>query len=405
MKHHQQFKKIGIFALLSALLGTSALAQDASTDAQLNTLKSQIGQLTQQVNDLSVRSNAATSRAGVKARFNDTEVSLVGSFDMYYEHQNTGKENMDRLVSSGSGYSLLGFAATKNLGNGTSIYGDARIAYQADNGNAISATGTRLFTTAWVGVSNNERGTVQFGRQGTQMGEALGTFRLIRLGTANFIWNPSNSLTHSNMLKYISPKFGNFQASGSIDFAESTTQKGNGSAAMLKYDDGKTIALGGVLNSNAALDAIASNDKVTVTSFGASHNLGFMSPFVVAQNTKSNNALNMIDLRALYLGIDIPVGPGSLRIEGETLTNNSLTNANAKSKSVRYDWKLDANTTIYFVGTKINNQASVYYPIVGTAGISATPVVPGTPQNNQSVNTNYNGANPSSLAVGIKYDF
>jgi predicted porin len=408
MKKNTHFKKLSVAALVSVTLGSSAFAQDDATDAKINALKSQIGQLTQQVNDLSSRSNASASSSGsgVKSRFKDTEVSLFGSFDMYYEHQKTGKETMDRLVSSGSGYSLLGVSATKNIGNGTTVYGDARISFQSDNGKAIGDSGTKLFTTSWVGISNQERGTLQLGRQGTQMGEALGSFRLIRLGTANFIYHPANTLTHANMVKYISPKFNNLQASGSVDFPESTTAPtSTGRSAMLKYDDGKTVALGGVHKSNAALDLISSKDTVTVTSYGAQHNLGFMSPFAVVQTSKSNMALNRIDLQAHYYGIDFPVGPGTLRVEGETLKNNSLANSNAKSKSVRYDWKLDPSTTIYFVSTKIDNEAKVYYPIVGTGGWAATPVALGSTQNNQSVNTNYNGLSPSSLAVGIKVDF
>jgi predicted porin len=414
MKHHHQFTKLSILALLSASFGANAIAQDASTEAQINALKSQIGQLTQKVNDLGARqqqtsSSTDTTSPGIRARYKDIDVRLFGSLDVYYENQNTGKDNINRIVSSGSGYSQLGFSATKQLSPETSIFGDTRLSYQPDNGKTNSTS--RTFNSVIVGAANDRFGTLQVGRQGTQMGEALASFRLIRLGTANFIYNPVNTLTHDNMVKYISPKFGNFQASGNIDFSESTTQPSRGTGAMLKYDNGQTMVLGGISKSNAALDNITSNDTVSVTSLGVTHDLGFMKPFIVAQNVKSNRDLNKIDLNTLYYGIDVPVGPGTLRVEGETLRNKSLANANARSMSLRYDWKLDSNITLYFVAAKIKNEANVYYPIVGTGGFGA--VAPGTSaaatapttQNNSTLNTAYNGVSPRTFAVGIKIDF
>jgi predicted porin len=422
MKHHQ-VKNLGILALLSASLGTNVFAQDTNTAAQIEGLKAQIGQLVQQVNDLSTRQqeadrkqtvsavaepNKASSDRGLRARYEGADVRVFGSFDVYYESQDTGNGQVDRLVSSGSGYTQLGFDAVKDIGQGTSVFGDVRLSFQPDNGKTNSTV--RTFNTGWVGLTNNRLGTLQLGRQGTQMGEVLSTFRLIRLGTGNFIYSPASTLTHDNVVKYISPKFGNFQVSGNIDLGETVGNQrtGRGAAVLLKYDDGKTTALGGIFQSNAPLDmaATATDDRVEVASFGIGHNFGFMKPFFVAQNVRSDKSQNQIDLRGLYYGIDFPVGPGTLRLEGESITNNTLTNANATSMNIRYDWQLAANTMIYFTATKIQNDANVYYPIVGTGGFAAVPVSnTGVTQNNQTFNTSMNGMSPSSFAVGIKFDF
>jgi predicted porin len=226
------------------------------------------------------------------------------------------------------------------------------------------------------------------------------------LGTGNFIYAPFSTLTHDNAVKYISPEFNHFRASANVDFGEvvGSAGQGRGAAAMLKYDDGKTTALGGFFQSRAPLDISTSGDRLSVVTLGAAHNLGFMKPFLLVQNVKSSNAPRAADQRGLYYGIDFPVGPGTLRVEGESVKNNAWSKADAKSGNIRYDWNVAPNTMIYFSGTKIQNGANVYYPIVGTGGFAAVSQVSTNPLN-PTFNTALNGKSASSLAVGVKFDF
>ncbi len=425
MKIPRHLNTLGLAALAGAMIGTNAQAQDASdAKAQIDALKSQIGRLMQQVNDLSARqadtarrqqaieaaapavaapATGATGR-GITGRFGGVDVRMFGSFDLYYENQQTGGGTVNRVAASGSGYAQLGFDAVKDLGNGTKVFGDVRLSYQPDNGKTNSTV--RTFNTSVVGFTNDRLGTLQVGRQGTQMGEALATFRLIRLGTGNFIYAPFSTLTHDNVLKYISPEFYNLRASVNVDFGEvaGTQNKGRGAAAMLKYDNGKTVALGGFFQSRAPLDIATDGDRLDVISLGVSHNFGFMKPFIVAQNVKSRSTPIAADQRGLYYGIDFPVGPGTLRIEGESVKNKAWQEADAHSANVRYDWLVAPNTIVYFTATKIWDQAKVYYPIVGTGGFAAVPQVT-TNTLNPTFNTTLNGKDPSSLAVGVKFDF
>jgi predicted porin len=409
MKTHQQLKAFGLVALASAMIGTNANAQESGdTKAQIDALKAQVGQLTQQVHELGARQatpSAASDVRGVKARFGDVDVRLFGSFDAYYEIAKTGGGTVNRIASSGSGYAQLGFDATRDLGNGSKVFGDVRLSYQPDNGRTNSTV--RTFNSAMVGFSSERLGTLQIGRQGTQMGEVLSTFRLIRLGTGNFIYNPASTLTHDNVVKYISPKFGHFSVSANVDFGEvlGNQNDGRGAAALLKYDDGKTTALGGIFQSRDPLDiANGGGDTLRVVSLGASHNLGFMKPFVVMQTVKSSKAPIRADQRGLYYGIDFPVGPGTLRVESESVSNKAWSLSDARSMNVRYDWTLAPNTIVYFSATKIKSDANVYYPIVGTGGFAAETRVQANPLN-PSFNTTMNGKDPSSLAVGVKFDF
>jgi predicted porin len=428
MKNPRHLKPLGLAALAGAMIGTSAQAQDAGdARVQIDALKAQIGQLMQQVNDLSARQEtmarkqqateaasstgvvaaapaSGTAGRGITARFGGVDVRLFGSFDAYYEFQQTGGGTVNRLAASGSGYAQLGFDAVKDLGNGNKVFGDVRLSYQPDNGKTNSTV--RTFNTSMVGFTNERLGTLQVGRQGSQMGEALSTFRLIRLGTGNFIYAPFSTLTHDNVIKYISPEFSHLRASANVDFGEvvGTQNKGRGAAAMLKYDDGKLVALGGFFQSRAPLDIATDGDRINVISLGASYNFGFMKPFVVAQNVKSKKLPISADQRGLYYGIDFPVGPGTLRVEGESVKNKAWQQADAHSANVRYDWLVASNTTVYFTATKIWDQANVYYPIVGTGGFAAVPQVT-TNALNPTFNTTLNGKDPSSLAVGVKFDF
>jgi predicted porin len=417
MKTHRQITAAGLVALAGAMIGSSAKAQDAGdTKTQIDALKSQIGQLSQQVNDLNARQDASASKQqttpastpaagqGISARYGGVDVRLFGSFDVYLESQQTGAGAITRLASSGSGYSQLGFDATRKIGDDTKVFGDVRLSYQPDNGKTNSTV--RTFNTALVGIANERYGTLQVGRQGTQMGEALSTFRLIRLGTGNFIYAPFSTLTHDNVVKYVSPEFIHMRASANVDFGEvvASQSRGRGAAAMLKYDDGKTTALGGFFQSRAPLDISPEGERLSVTTFGAAYNLGFMKPFIVAQNVKTGREPRSADQQGLYYGIDFPVGPGTLRVEGESVKNKAWQQADARSANIRYDWLLAPNTTIYFSGTKIWDQANVYYPIVGTGGFAAVPQANTNPLN-PTFNTTLNGRDPSSLAVGIKFDF
>jgi hypothetical protein len=137
---------------------------------------------------------------------------------------------------------------------------------------------------------------------------------------------------------------------------------------------------------------------------GASYNLGFMKPFVVMQNAKSFKTPLAADQRGLYYGIDFPVGPGTLRVEGESVKNKAWNQADARSANVRYDWTVAPNTIVYLTATKIWDQANVYYPVVGTGGFAAVSQVSTNPLN-PTFNTTLNGKDPSSLAIGVKFDF
>jgi predicted porin len=415
--------------LTAALLATPAFADDASeAKAELAALKQQIGQLMRQVEQLTAKQEAASAKTekieaqvaaaapaasmptdlpgarGVTARIGGVDVRLFGSFDEYFEHQNTGGGTVNRLVSSGSGYTQLGFDAIKDIGNGIRVFGDVRLSYQTDNGKTNSTA--RTFNVATVGFTKDTLGTLQGGRMGTQVGEALSSFRLIRLGTGNFIYNPFTTLTHDNVIKYTSPEYAHIKATANVDLGENvaTQRKGSGAAGMVKYDDGTNVGLAGAFTSYAPSDIATVNDRVTIYSVGGSHDFGFMKPFAVLQTAKSSLSPRTLDQNGWYLGTDIPVGPGTLRIEGEYLKNKAWAQSNAKSANIRYDWLVSPSTIVYFTLTKIWDEANVYYPIVGTGGFAAVPQVNTKPLN-PSFNTTLNGKDPSSLAIGVKFDF
>jgi predicted porin len=427
MKYKQSRHSIQAAAALSAvLLSAPAFAQQAgNTNDEIASLKRQLGQLMEKTEQISAKQQADSTKqdqmaakissaqpqavngtAGrpVTARIGGTDVRLFGSFDTYFETQDTGGGVANRLVSSGSGFNQLGFDATKDLGNGLNVFGDVRLSYQADNGVANSTA--RTFNSAAVGLTKDTLGTLQAGRMGTAVGEALGTFGLIRLGTGNFIYHPFTTLTHNNMIKYTSPKFSNIQVSGSVDFGEVVGENntGSGYGATVKYDNGKTVAIGSLFSSNSPTDISTPNNRVSISSLGASHDFGFVKPFLVMQQSKSDLVPVTLDQTVWYAGVDIPVGPGKLRLEAESLTNNAWANTDATSVNARYDWQLMAGTSVYFTYTQIMNKRAVYNPIVGTGGFAAVSQVNSNPLN-PSFNTNLNGTSPSALGVGIKFDF
>lgn len=426
MKFMQTRQTVRLATLSAVLMSAPAFAEEAGdTNAEITALKRQVGQLMEKIDQISAKQQADAEKQDkieakitstlaqapvgkggkpITARMGGVDVRLFGSFDAYIESQRTGAGTVNRLASSGSGYTQLGFDATKDLGNGLSAFGDVRLSYQTDNGKTNSTV--RTFNTAVVGLSKDALGTIQAGRMGTQVGEALSTFRLIRLGTGNFIYNPFTTLTHDNVVKYTSPKFANFQASGNIEFGETVgaQSRGRGTAGMLKYDDGKTVALGGIMKSNSPTDISTAGDKISIYSIGASHDFGFVKPFVVMQTAKSDKSPQSLNQNGWYAGVDLPLGPGTLRLESEWVKNKAWAKSDAKSANIRYDWLLNPGVTLYFTATKIWDDANVYYPIVGTGGFAAVAQANTNPLN-PSFNTSLNGKSPSSLAAGVKFDF
>jgi predicted porin len=431
MKHSQTHTTFKPVALAAAILVTSmastAFAEGAvDTAAEIAALKSELAQLRQLVNqNAGVQQTNATKLAKVEekiatsfnepssttgarpitARLGGVDVRLFGSFDTYVENQDTGAGVVNRLVSSGSGYSQLGFDAKKDLGDGLTAFGDVRLSYQLDNGKTNSTA--RTFNTGVVGLSKDKWGTLQVGRMGTQVGEVLSNFKLIRVGTGNFIYNPFTTLTHDNVLKYTSPTFSNFQFSLTDEFGETAgdASKGGGSSALLRYDNGKTLVLGGIFTSNAPTDIATAKDKITITSIGASHDFGFVKPFLVMQQATSDLSPKSLDQTGWYAGVDMPVGPGTLRLEYESVKNSAWSNADAHSANIRYDWMLSPGVMVYTTYTKIFNDSSVYYPIVGTGGFAAVPQLAAANPLNPTFNTSLNGASPTALGVGIKFEF
>jgi predicted porin len=347
--------------------------------------------------------STAQSSRPVTSRYAGMDVRLFGSFDSYIESQQTGGGHVNRLASSGSGYTQLGFDASRDIGDGLRAFGDVRLSYQTDNGKTNSTA--RTFNTATVGVTSKRWGTLQVGRMGTELGIALSSFKLIRVGTGNFIYNPFTTLTHDNGVRYISPVYHNVQLMSTVNFGESVGDQSTGQTVSghLKYDDGKTLAIASLFSSNAPTDISTVDDKVTIYTYGINHDFGLFKPFVVFQRGSSDQKPRTVNSDTWYAGIDFPVGPGTLRFEGESITNKAWADSDAKSANVRYDWNVADNTTIYFSYTRIFDEANVYYPIVGTGGFAAVDKVNTTAS--PSFNTTLNGQDPSSLAVGIKFDF
>jgi predicted porin len=423
-------KQVPVFPLsllLAMMFVNTARAADSD---EVAALRAEVAKLTQRIDQLSAKQETTDTRQAkletevknvsvgpgatpqlrtaesarpVTSRYAGVDVRLFGSFDSYVESQQTGGGRVNRLASSGSGYTQLGFDASRDIGNGLRAFGDVRLSYQTDNGKTNSTS--RTFNTATVGVTSQRWGTLQVGRMGTELGIALSNFKLIRLGTGNFIYNPATTLTHDNGVRYISPVMHNVQLMTTINFGETVDNQSTGQtfSGHLKYDDGKTLALASIFSSNAPTDISRTDDKVTIFTYGINHDFGLLKPFVVLQRGKSDLKPLIVDSVTWYAGVDIPVGPGTLRFEGESVTNRSWQDADARSANIRYDWGIADNTTVYFTYTHIFDEANVYYPIVGTGGFAAVDRVNAT--SSPSFNTTLNGKDPSSFAVGIKFDF
>ncbi|ANJ74648.1 porin [Ralstonia insidiosa] len=162
-----------------------------------------------------------------------SSVTLYGVIDQGINYTNNSGGNS--LVEMASGHvqgSRFGLRGSEDLGGGTKAIFQLENGFSADTGRL--GQGGRMFgRQAYVGLSNNQLGTVTLGRQYDSVVDYFaGT-------TANGNWagwqfahpldndNTDNSFRLDNTIKYASPVFGGFQFGGAYAFSEDASFSNN----------------------------------------------------------------------------------------------------------------------------------------------------------------------------------
>jgi predicted porin len=340
---------------------------------------------------------AALMLAGAAASAQTSaDLRIYGVLDAFVESANTGRETLNRLGSGGIFTSRWGLIGTEDLGGGMKAFFKLESGFNIDTG-TLGGGGRAWSRESTVGLERPDWGRVEFGRMPTQINESVSSFWMGRYGAGNFTYNPAQTMTHDNGLKYTTPSYAGVNVSAHYDFGETAGSPSSNQAWSLQgqYRQGPVNALLGYFTSTGPRD-IAAGDGVKIITAAASYNFGNLQPAVLFQSNRSKLAPLTLNRDTLNLGLDIFLDIHLLRLEAEFTRDKALANADARALSIRYDHRLSKRTQLYVGAVKIINGAKAYYQIIGAGG--QLPVTPPT-------SAAYNGTDPRSLIVGVAHSF
>jgi predicted porin len=318
-----------------------------------------------------------------------SSVTMYGIVDEFLDVGNNGSNTVPRLQSGGVSGSRLGFKGVEDLGGGMKGIFALEMGINADDG--TSGQGGILFgRQAWVGVSTRG-GDATLGRQYSPYFLTLVTYGLgtgMGWGNASTYFTDPGPLRVNNSIAYVSPAINGFTFRELYGFGENTTLPGNttiGSvhSGSVQYDNRSLSANVSYVRRNTAI-----NNKELFMAAGVSYDFGVMKVGLLAQIRRDD--INANQNNALELNTLIPLSGSQLLLDAGLFKNRSVSNANAKAFSVRYDYFLSKRSTLYAGVATIKNDANATFGIGGST----------------SAKLNINpGNDPRSLVLGIRHTF
>lgn len=317
-----------------------------------------------------------------------SSVVIYGALDSYLESGRNGQSSVTRVQNGGATPSRIGFRGTEDLGGGLRAIFSLETGINVDDGTA--AQGGLLFgRQAFVGLSGNF-GTITAGRQYTPF---FMTNLLYTLGggmgwgnAANYFLEPPSARAN-NALQYATPNINGFVFKAMYALGENTGtgggKVGNVRAVSGQYDSGKLSVNMSHMNRTTTE---ANADKWTA--LGASYDFTVVKTALVYQVRRDSANLARNDY--FDLSATIPMGAGALLLDIGGLQNKVISDADAVTASIRYDYFLSKRTTVYGGFSTVRNEAKARYGVTGAGGAPMVAVA---------------GADPRALAVGVRHFF
>lgn len=331
-----------------------------------------------------------------------TDVSIYGVVDLYGAYQK-GDRNEVRLDSGGLSGSRLGFSASHDLPGGLKALGRLEAGVAADNG--MSTQGGRTWgRQAWVGLAGGF-GTLMLGRQYTPNFVGLATDDPFDAGAGSSVSNGIVTIVGGpradNALGFEAPKMGPVSVFAMVGLAEtsSSNEHGNYYGVNVRFADGPVgvgLTVGHHAKPNDGGAAATSALLAGSFDFGAAKLMGGVQ--YVKNTTRVANLDD--DREEAFIGVQVPLGDGSLWAGAGTGRFKDIDNTRASQASVGYLHNLDKSTTLYVVGTTVKN-GSVGTLSDGTNffNASADTATGGGPAVTQQ------GRDAHQVIVGVRYRF
>ncbi len=316
---------------------------------------------------------ALAALAATSAAFAQSSVTLYGVVDVSVERVK-GDHQVNRVSSSNLASSRLGFKGTEDIGGGLKANFALETAVTADTG-ANGGGSTRFFDrAAWAGLSGGA-GEIRLGRQDSSIGALAGDTTILGgqayddlkiLGTraAGSYRRVDNGITYilptvvqgvTAQVQYSTAASGaEASVAGSPNYSEST-------GLSIKYASGAVLAGLGYINikDDSSAASPAGDQRANATLVYGGYDLGMAKVIAYFDSeTKAAERLTVLGVKAIVpVTADLTVQAGVSR--AKNVNGLAATNDDAVVTAVKAVYKLSKRTSVYGLGTIVNNEAAV----------------------------------------------
>ncbi|RDJ98549.1 porin [Paraburkholderia lacunae] len=318
---------------------------------------------------------AVIAAASVPA-FAQSTVTLYGLIDEGFDYTNNVKGS--KVYELQSGYaqgSRWGLKGTEDLGGGLKAVFQIESGFDVNNGK-LAQGGLGFGRQAYVGLANDQFGTVTLGRQYDSLVDYLAQT------TANGNWggylfshpydndNTDNTFRVNNTVKYTSPSFAGLQFGGTYSFSNDTNFANN-----RQYSVGAQYATGGLLVAAAYLQA----NNPSATAGGAINNGGdenFVAKRLRVFGAGINYTFGSATLGFAYTNtnVDQPLSSGYVGaitpVGGATLSSLRFNNFEVNGK-YQFTPAFYVGAAYTYTRTSFNATSGKLHPIFQSAGLMA----------------------------------
>ncbi len=353
---------------------------------------------------------AAISFAGAAAA--QSSVTLFGIVDAAYAHISAGGKSRTGMTNGGLNTSRLGFRGTEDMGSGlkANFWLEGQLNNDVGQGGS-QTTGLDFRRRAYVGLSAGF-GEFRLGREYTPTfwnATVYDAFGTVGVGSSNGfamlnvlgVGNSTNAVRADNMITYLTPPMGGFNAQVMVSMGENGGATGPGCVTpnlncrkTNNYLGGRVGYAAGPLSVHGAYGetkASARGNDTKYTNFGASYDLGFIKPMLFVGQEKTDSGAS---IRAWNLGVFAPIGQHEVRASVARYDIRNSSN-DWNKYAVGYGYNLSKRTQLYGTYARVDNKGR---QVVSVQGSGLTLVTSGAGAASP-------GGNASGQEIGIRHIF
>ena len=322
------------------------------------------------------------------------EMNIYGVGHMSMDSNDDGSDSQLYIASNAS---RLGFKGNHAINNSIKVIfqyesGVDLTGRGSNDGNGPANNANSLFTNArdsYVGVSGSF-GSVVTGRL-PALNQWLYNFNLFadQIGDLGNIWGGTGLADRINgAIAYALPDMGN-GIDGRLTFIpENGTANNDSLIAVLNYNNSAGLKLGGAYFSYGQGTG---NPEHTAAAITASYDMGAFSVGGGYQTESDMGGTAGNDRNSYTLGGSFKIGSASTIKAQYVASNADAANSDATQIAVGYDYAVDKSTTAYLAYSSTSNDSSVNFTANNYGHGQGLTIA--------------NGADPSSISVGIVYKF